>query len=77
MSRKEPQEDPIITAGIATSLGGSAIFADPDMVPAPDDPNGPVPDNEETHDAAEEDDGLLDTGSPEFDHSLRRHHRPE
>jgi hypothetical protein len=72
MSTRNRDDDPLIAPGAAGTVGGQAVVPDYDLVPGRDDPNGPVPDDEETHDAALEDGGLLDGDSPEFDHSLRR-----
>ncbi len=53
----------------ATALGGGKV-----LVPDPSRSRGETELNENEMDAEfdREDDGLLDTGSPEFDHSLRR-----
>ncbi len=50
----------------------------PIIVPEVDDDeyvDDGVPSDEQSHDAMEDDSGLLDTDSPEFDHSLRQRKR--
>jgi hypothetical protein len=72
MTDREKENDSLIAPGAEGIIAGRIIVPDEDSITGRDDSNGPVPDDEETHDAAEEDDELLDPDSPDFDHSLRR-----
>lgn len=75
MSERDERDDKaVIGTGAAGGAGAQLIVP---ATAAREDRNGPVPDNEETHDAAEEDNVLMDSGeSPEFDHSLHRYKKP-
>ena len=74
--RNDRDDGAIIGTGAVGGAGGQLIVPGKRLHDPYDDPNGPVPDDEETHDAAEEDEDLMDAGeSPEFDHSLRQHKR--
>lgn len=73
MGERDRKEEPLIAPGATGMVGGRAVVPDDEVFPGDDDPNGPVPDDEEDQDAPEEDADLLDTRSPEFDHSLRQH----
>jgi hypothetical protein len=72
MNERDKDNDSFIAPGSGVFVGGQIVGPDEDLLPGTEDPNGPVPDDEEDHDAAEEDEGLLDTDSPDFDHSMRR-----
>jgi|GEM_PF-2915847 len=68
MSDRRKDSGELDVAEVSALGGGKVLVSDPSRVPAEAELN----ENEMDADFDREDDGLLDSGSPEFDHSLRR-----